>query len=172
MSEQEASGFTVAYGRDETQFPVYVMAAAAAVCIAAFVVSGGLIWCLLGLAALAVAYYNFPLLETGHPRLGANQYGVFIEGFGVIHWRAVDRIDLVPIAMRAMTVHELHIGLKQPFQSALVADWRKVAWYRLFMRLPWKMTHDNVIRIKLDPLDREPDEIHRTLARMWRHYRS
>ena len=76
------------------------------------------------------------------------------------------------IAVRALTLHELQIKLKQPLGSALVADWRKVPWYRRLMRLPWRMDHKNVIRITLDPFDREPDEIHRNMQRMWRHYRS
>ena len=40
------------------------------------------------------------------------------------------------------------------------------------MRLPWTMTYNNMIRITLDPFDKEPGEIHRTFLRMWRHYRS
>jgi hypothetical protein len=81
-------------------------------------------------------------------------------------------MDLVEIAVRVMTLHELQIALKQPLSSALIADWRKIPWYRIPMRLPWKMAHNNVIRITLDPLDQPPDEIHRNLMRMWRHYRS
>lgn len=40
------------------------------------------------------------------------------------------------------------------------------------MRLPWSMTYDNAVRIKVDPFNQPPDEIHRTLLRMWRYYRS
>lgn len=172
MSEHQISGYTVAYGQDETQFPIYVVAVAAAVLIAAAFVYGGTLLLALGVAAAGITYYNYPLLETGRPRLGANEYGVFIEGFGVIRWSAIDRIDLVPIAVRVLTLHELQIGLKVPLGQALVSDWRKLPVYRLLMRLPWSMTHNNVIRVNLDPFDKEPDEIHRTLQRMWRYYRS
>ena len=172
MSENQISGYTVAYGQDETQFPIYVVAVAAAVLIAAAFVYGGTLLLALGVAAAAIAYYNYPLLETGRPRLGANEYGVFIEGFGVIRWSAIDRIDLVPIAVRVLTLHELQIGLKVPLGQALVSDWHKLPVYRLLMWLPWSMTHNNVIRVNLDPFDKEPDEIHRTLQRMWRYYRS
>ncbi|MDO9381368.1 MAG: hypothetical protein Q7T86_00745 [Hyphomicrobiaceae bacterium] len=172
MNESEISGYRVAYGRDETQFPVYVMAVAAIGLLIAFVYYGGFLLFLGFAATAAVAYYNYPLIETGRPRVGANQYGVFIDGFGVIQWRAIDKVELVPIAVRVMTFHELQIGLKQPLQRALVADWRKMPWPRLLMRVPWKMTHENVIRINLEVFDQEPDEIHRTIQRMWRHYRS
>jgi len=53
-----------------------------------------------------------------------------------------------------------------------VADWRKQPFWRSLMRIPWAMTHSNVVRINIDPFDHPPDEIHRTLMRMWRHYRS
>lgn len=165
-------GYAVAYDPDDAQFPVYLMGGLAAVLLAAAVVSGYWLWFTLGFAALAVAYYNFPVLETGRPQIGANEYGIFIQGFGVIRWSAVDRIDLVPIAVRVMTVHELQIALKVPLSRALIVDWRKVPWYRMLMRLPWTMGYNNVIRIKVDPFEKAPDEIHRVLMRMWRFYRS
>ena len=98
-------------------------------------------------AAAAFTYYNIPLLETGRPTIGANQYGIFIQAFGLIRWRAIERIDLAEIAERAMTVHELQIVLDAPLGSALVADWRKQPTYRLLMRLPWRMSHNGSVRV-------------------------
>ena len=93
-------------------------------------------WLALAVTAAAFTYYNIPLLETGRPTIGANQYGIFIQAFGLIRWRAIEGIHLVQIAERAMTVHELRIVLNAPLGSALVADWRKQPIYRLLMRLP------------------------------------
>lgn len=168
----EYSGYTVAYDRDDAPFPVYVMAFLAAALMLAWIVTGTPILFLLGAVALGLAYYHFPLLETGRPRLGANQYGLFIEGFGIIQWRAIDRIEHVVFAVRVLTLNELQIALKQPLTTALIADWRNVPWYRMPMRLPWKMAHTNVIRVALDPLEGDPEEICRIFLRMWRHYRS
>lgn len=172
MTERETKGFTVCYDRGEAQFPVYVMAVVAAVLIAGSFAGAGIIAFTLGIVAAAVAYFNYPLLETGRPRLGAGQHGLFIEGFGIIDWRAIDRIDLVTIAVRVMTTHELQIALKVPLGRALIVDWRRMPWYRLFMRLPWSMTSANVIRINIEPFDKPPEEVHRTFQRMWRYYRS
>ena len=172
MKANEFSGYTVGYGRDENQFPVYVTAFVGCVLIAAAIAYSMTILFALGAVSVAFAVYNFPLLEHGRVRLGANQYGLFIEGFGLIAWRAVDRVELVTIAQRAMTVNELQIGLKMPLAKALLADWRKVPPHRMIMRLPWSLTHDNIVHVTLDPFDKEPEEIHRTMQRMWRHYRS
>lgn len=172
MDERDVGGYSVAYGRDETQFPVYLLGVLSAVLLAVAWVYGGTLWLVLGVAAAGAAYYNFPLLETGRPTLGANEYGIFIQGFGLIRWRAIDGIDLVAIAERAATVHELQIALNMRLSNALVADWRKLPFWRSLMRLPWAMTHSNVVRMNLEPFDHPPDEIHRTLQRMWRHYRS
>jgi len=172
MSENEMTGYTVAYGRDEAPFPVYVAATLAVILIATGFFRANPILFGLGAIAAGFAFYNLPLAETGRPRLGANQYGIFIEGFGIIAWRAIDKIDLTQIAVRAMTLNELQISLKVPLSKALIADWRKVPLHRQLMRLPWSMTYNNMIRITLDPFDKEPDEIHRTFLRMWRHYRS
>jgi hypothetical protein len=172
VEENQAGGYSVTYNRDEIQFPVYVMAGLTVVLVGAAWVTGQTLWLILGAAAAGVTYYNYPLLETRRPTLGANQYGIFIQGFGLIRWRAIDRIDIIEIAERANTLHELQIGLNMLLSSALVADWRKLPFYRSLMRLPWSMGQSNVVRINLEPFSEAPDEIHRTLLRLWRHYRS
>lgn len=172
VNEKDAGGFSVSYGQEDVAFPVYVVAVLAAVCLGAAWFTGLTIWAALGVAGAGFAYYNLPLLETGRPTIGANQYGIFIQAFGLIRWRAIDKIDLISIAERDTMIHELQIGLKVPLSSALVADWRKQPVYRSLMRLPWSMTPANVVRVRLGTFNQPADEIHRTLLRMWRHFRS
>ena len=171
LHQSNVGGYSVAYTRDDSHFPLYITAALAAIFLTAAWTTGALYWLLPAAAAAAFTYYNIPILET-RPAIGANQYGVFIQAFGLIRWRAIERIDLVEIAERAMTVHELQILLNVPLSSALVADWRKQPFYRLAMRLPWRMNHNNIVRINIEPFDQAPDAIHRTFLRMWRYYRS
>lgn len=172
MDEKDAGGYSVSYGREDIAFPVYVISVLAAAFLAAAWFTGLTIWAALGVAAAGYAYYNVPLLETGRPTMGANQYGIFIQAFGLIRWRAIDKIDLISMAERDTTIHELQIGLRVPLSSALVADWRKQPFYRSLMRLPWSMTPANVVRVRLGTFNQPADEIHRTLLRMWRYYRS
>jgi hypothetical protein len=172
LDERNAGGYSVAYGRDDIYFPVYVTAALAAIFLTAAWITGAIWWLGLSVAAAGFTYYNIPLLETGRPTIGANQYGIFIQAFGLLRWRAIDRIDLIEIAERAMTVHELQIVLNAPLGSALVTDWRKQPSYRALMRLPWRMDHKGVVRVNLEPFDQPADVIHRTFLRMWRYYRS
>jgi hypothetical protein len=172
LEDGNVGGFSVAYGRDDTYFPVYVTAALAAIFLTAAWITGAIYWLVPAAAAAAFTYYNIPLLETGRPTIGANQYGIFIQAFGLIRWRAIERIDLVEIAERAMTVHELQISLGAPLGSALVVDWRRQPNYRRLMRLPWRMHHTNMVQVNLEPFDQPPDVIHRTFLRMWRFYRS
>lgn len=172
LDERNAGGYSVAYVREDIYFPVYISAALAAAFCAAAWITGAVYWSLPAAAAAGFTYYNIPLLETGRPTIGANQYGIFIQAFGLIRWRAIERIDIVQIAERAMTVHELQIVLNAPLGSALVVDWRKQPIYRLLMRLPWRMDHNGAVRIGLEPFDQPPDLIHRTFLRMWRFYRS
>jgi hypothetical protein len=172
LDETHAGGYSVAYNRESGEFPIYVLAALAAGLAAAAFITGHAVLLALGLAAAGLTYYNLPLLETGRPTLGANQYGIFIQAFGLIRWRAIERIELVAIAQRADTLHELQITLNAPLKSALVADWRQQPFYRSLMRLPWRMGHDKMVRLNVEPFDQPPDEVHRTLVRMWRYYRS
>jgi len=172
VDERDAGGYSVAYSRDDIEFPVYVAAAIAAILLPTAFFTGRLTWLVLGIAAAGFTYYNLPLLERGRPTIGANQYGIFIQSFGLIRWRAVAGIELVSVAERASTVHELKIALSAPLASALIADWRRRPFYRQLMRLPWSMDHNNVVRVNVEPFDQPPDEIQRTLVRMWRYYRS
>ena len=170
-TNREMTGYTVAYSSDEAPFPVFAAAAIAAILLTGGVFKANPVLFGIGCVAAGFAYYNLPLAEVGRPRMGANQYGVFIEGFGIIQWRAIDSIELAQIAVRAVTLNELHIALKTPLSRALIADWRKMPLYRQLMRLPWSMTYDNKVRISLDAFDKEPEEIQRTFQRMWRYYR-
>jgi hypothetical protein len=172
LDERNAGGYSVAYKRDDTYFPVYVTAALAAIFLTAAWITGAIYWLPLAAAAAGFTYYNIPLLEIGRPTIGANQYGIFIQAFGLIRWRSIERIDIVEIAERAMTVHELQIVLGAPLGSALVTDWRKQPAYRLLMRLPWRMDQSGSVRVNLEPFDQPPEVIHRTFLRMWRYYRS
>ena len=172
LDEGNVGGYAVTYSRDDVYFPVYITAALALIFVTAAWIMGALYWLVPAAAAAAFTYYNIPLLETGRPTIGANQYGIFIQAFGLIRWRAIERIELVQIAERAMTVHELQIVLGAPLASALVVDWRKQPRWRRFMRIAWRMSHNNMIRIDIEPFDQPPDQIHRTFLRMWRYYRS
>src|SRR5246127_2465177 len=136
VDEGNVGGYSVASSRDDPYFPVYVTAALAAIFITATWITGALWWLMPATAAAAFTYYNIPLLETGRPTIGANQYGIFLQAFGLIRWRAIERIDLAEIAERAMTVHELQIVLSAPLGSALVVDWRKQPRYRRAIRRP------------------------------------
>jgi hypothetical protein len=171
VDEREAGGYSVAYSRDNVEFPVYALAAVAAILTAAAFITGEALWLALGTAAAGLTYYNLPLIET-RPTIGANQYGVFIQALGLIRWRAIDRIELVPIHERATTFHELRIVLGAPLANALVADWRRQPFHRSLMRPPWRMRGNNVVRINVEPFDQPPDAIHETLVRMYDYYRS
>jgi len=172
MDERDAGGYSVAYRRSDIAFPVIATGLLAVAFVVTAFVSRQAFWLIFAVGSAAATYHNFPLLERGRPTVGANQYGVFVQGLGLIRWRAIDRIDLVPVAARSMTLHRLHIKLKTPLASALVTDWRKRPWHRELMRLPWTAPEPNIVSLELDPLDQPPEEVHATLLRMWRYYRS
>lgn len=171
VTENDIVGYTVAYDRDDIHFPVYVMTFVAVGLFAAGAVKGIPLLAAVGVLPAAVAYYNLPLIETGRPRLGSGQYGLFIEGLGLVSWRAVDSIETVETIVRGVTAHELHIALRTPVPEALLADWRVRPLARRFMRLPWTFGSKTLIRIPLDILDRPAAEIQANFVRMWRYNR-
>lgn len=169
---EHAEGYIVRYDSAKAGTRVYAMAAiGVGVCVVALFM-GSEILIALGLGALATAYYFYPLVEARRARLGANEYGIFIEGFGLVDWRSVRRIELIPTSVRSIILHELQIQLSQPVSRALLVDWRRMPLYRRLMRLPWVITpDDNTIHIELDSFKQSPETVHRTLESIWRHYR-
>src|SRR3569832_2157810 len=89
VGQNDMHGYTVAYEREEIQFPVYVVGFVGAVMATIGVAIDNIALIALALFAFGFAYYNIPLLETGKPRIGAGQYGIFAEGLGIIAWRSI-----------------------------------------------------------------------------------
>lgn len=167
--ENRHQGYSLPYSSEAGDLRFNVMAIVAVICLglyAWFLYSALLV---VGVATGCTAYYFYPLLEK-KPRISAGQYGVFIDGFGVIAWRAIGQISRATYVSRLEEYNELHFKLIQPLESALLADWRHMPWWRLLMKLPWSMTYDNVVRIKLEPFAPPPDEIVRTFQRMQKFY--
>jgi len=163
-------GYTVAYEREELQFPVYVVAFTGACLATVGLALDNVFLIALALLALGFAYYNYPLLETGKQRIGCGQYGVFAEGLGIISWRSIKAIELKQLDVRGSIDHELLIMLEDPLERALLVDWRRRPFYRFLMRLPWSLK-GSVIRIPLDAFDRPPEEIAQSFTRMMGFYK-
>ncbi|MFA7307058.1 MAG: hypothetical protein WC026_10340 [Hyphomicrobium sp.] len=171
LSFDHPYGYSVAYEREELQFPVYVVAVVAAGLATAGYKLDNFPLIALSLVAFGYAYHNFPLLETGKPRIGASQYGIFADGLGIISWRSIKQIDIVWAEIRGSGSHELLITLQEPLERALLADWRKRPMHRFLMRLPWTMAGQDVVRMPLDVFDHAAEDIHRTFVRMMNFYR-
>jgi hypothetical protein len=164
-------GYTVAYEREELSFPVYVVGFAGAVLATIGFAIDNVILIAIALCAFGFAYYNYPLLETGKPRIGAGQYGIFAEGLGILAWRSIEAIELVPVEIRGSTSNELRITFDGGLDRALIVDWRKRPFYRYLMRLPWSVSGKSTIRIPLDVFDRPADEIMHSFSRMMSFFR-
>jgi hypothetical protein len=169
LPEYLQEGFILPYSRSEAP-RFHVLAAISAATFAAWLTWGYQLLSITAILAGCSAYYFFPFTER-RPRLGANQYGLFVDGFGLIAWRAIGDITLVTYSVRTLEMEELHIKLNQPVGGALFVDWRRLPVWRLLMRLPWTMGHDNIVRINLQPFAPPAEEVVKTMHRMWRFYR-
>ncbi len=167
---QGSHGFAVGYARDKGSFRVYVCLTLAVGLFCVWVFQHSEIALVLAILFGLTAYYFYPLVETGKVRLGAGEHGIFIEGFGVIPWRAVDEISLSTYAVRSIEINEVNIELGKSLPDALIADWRSLPYHRLLMKLPWSMTRDNVVRINLEPFAGSPEDIIGALRRTRKYY--
>jgi len=161
--------YVIAYSRESGSFNFNIMAFMAVMLLALTIAAGYAPLLLPAVAAAAVAYYYYPLKERT-PRIGAGQYGIFVDGLGLISWRAVESIDIVPFTSRLAQTHELQIRLDKPLEQALLADWRRLPIWRLLMKLPWHMKTADVIRIPLEPFAPNRKEIHNEFVRLWRQF--
>lgn len=165
------SGYTVAYDRDEIQFPVYVLLTLGAALLFAAVAEQSFVLFLLSLIAGSFAYYSYPLLEIGKTRLAANQDGLFIEGLGLLAWRTIDGVDIVEIVVRANAYKELEISLSQPLAVSLLKDDRLTPLHRRLMRRPFYLRPGRKVRVPLEIFDRPAEEIFGSLKRIWNYNR-
>jgi hypothetical protein len=163
--------FHLPYGPDAGDFRFNVMAILTVLAGVLFIATHYDAVLVIGAATGCTAYYFYPLKDRKKPRIGAGQYGVFIDGFGLISWRAISDVQLITYATRFNEEHELQFRLQTSLDRALLADWRDLPIWRLLMKLPWTMSHENVMRIPLAPFAPPPEDIHREFHRLWRHYR-
>lgn len=163
-------GFNLAYGKDAGDFRFNVMAVLTVLAFGLYAASGYAIILIIAAATGCTAYFFYPLKER-KPRIGGGEYGVFIDGFGLISWRAINDIKIVTYANRFNESDELQFFLKVPLDRALLVDWRRLPIWRLLMKLPWTMTHDNVIRIPFEPFEVPAEDVLRHFMRLWKYYR-
>lgn len=170
-TELSATSFAVGYAPGKGQFRVYLTALAGIASAAGFIAWGNGVALALAVFFGCASFYFYPLIESERARIGAGEHGIFIEGFGVIPWRAVGDIALRSYAVRTMINEEIQITLSRPLSQALMSDWRSLPWPRLLMRLPWSMTSDNVVHIKMEPFAGTAEGTHARLMNLWRRYR-
>ena len=108
--------------------------------------------------------------RTGY-RLGANQYGLFIDGFGLIAWRAIKDIRLVIYSVRTLEMEELHIRAQPAREQCPSGRLAPPARMAAFDAPALAMGYDNIVRINLQPFAPPAEEINRTIQRMWKYYR-
>jgi hypothetical protein len=170
VMEHPERGYVLAYGRDSGDLSFNIMAFLAVLLLGLSVVTNYAPLLMPAVAAACVAYYHYPLKERT-PRIGAGQYGIFIDGLGLIGWRSISNIDAVPTTSKLGDVYELQIRLNKPLDYALLADWRRLPIWRLLMKLPWNMSEDDLIRIPLKVFDPPAQEIRSNFIRLSDHFR-
>ncbi|MEL6298576.1 MAG: hypothetical protein AAFV26_01690 [Pseudomonadota bacterium] len=163
-------GYAIGYARGKGTFRVYVLGLGAVVFSSVAFLTGSQMALILGAAGAVGAFFFFPLIETDKARIGANQYGIFIEGFGLIAWRGVAGLRIAKRAIRNIAVNELEITLSRSMDGAIMADWRDLPYHRLLMRLPWRMPSDNKLLIDLEPFGGQPETILTEMQRRWRYF--
>jgi hypothetical protein len=170
MMEHPERGYVLAYGRDSGDFSFNIMAFLAVLLLGLCIITGYPPLLMPAVAAACVAYYYYPLKERT-PRIGAGQYGIFIDGLGLIGWRSISSIDAVATTSKLGDVYELQIRLNKPLDEALLADWRRLPIWRLLMKLPWNLSGDDLIRVPLKVFDPPAQEIRSKFMRLWDYFR-
>ena len=168
--QTEPMGYAIGYAKGKGTFRVYILGVGDIIFLAVAFTSGSQLALILGCAGLVSAFFFYPLIESGKARIGANQYGVFIEGFGLIAWRGIAGLRIAKRAIRNIAVHELEITLSRTMDGAVMADWRDLPYHRLLMRLPWRMPSDDKVLIDLEPFGSEPETILSEIQRRWRYF--
>jgi hypothetical protein len=163
-------GYAVGYDPESGAFRVFGCLGGAVVLVFLWFISGHPAPLVLATLAAAAGYYYFPLVERKKARLGAGEYGVFLEGLGVIPWHAIGEVKHASYFVRTMKIDELHLVLTKALPKNLIADWRSLPWFRLLMKLPWSITQDNVVKVTLEPFGGKPQAVVESVRRQRQMY--
>ncbi len=117
---------------------------------------------LLSIIPLLVAFWHYPLIDTGQPQLGANDDGLFVERIGFIDWAAVRNMQIARTSVRSIELITLEIDLTRPLSEAVEKKQLFPLWKSVMTR-NWKAFRQpdgtDHLSVRLNTLTGDPDEI-------------
>src|SRR5690242_12202174 len=93
-------GFSVAYEREELQFPICVLAGLSTAFLFEAIALPSFALLIAAFVLAAAVYYNIPLVETGTLRLSVNSRGFGVYALGLLPWSNIAAIELITNSLR------------------------------------------------------------------------
>lgn len=111
--------FAIGYNRSQGEGLVYGCMLLGLIMVVVGIAADLPLLSLAALVPLGIAYWHYPMVEKGHPQLGANEDGLFVERIGFINWAAVHEIDIKRTSVRNIILVRLEIQLNCPLKEAI-----------------------------------------------------
>lgn len=160
--------FAIGYNRSQGEGLVYGCMLLGLIMVVVGIAAGLPLLSLAALVPLGIAYWHYPMVEKGHPQLGANEDGLFVERIGFINWAAVHEIDIKRTSVRNIILVCLEIQLNCPLKEAIKKDQALPPWKKLMLR-NWRCrrneTDRDTVIVNLHTLAADPDEIFQRIRR-------
>ncbi|WP_152503005.1 hypothetical protein [Labrenzia sp. THAF82] len=160
--------FAIGYNRSQGEGLVYGCMLLGLIMVVVGIAADLPLLSLAALVPLGIAYWHYPMVEKGHPQLGANEDGLFVERIGFINWAAVHEIDIKRTSVRNIILVRLEIQLNCPLKEAIKKDQALPPWKKLMLR-NWRCrrneTDRDTVIVNLHTLAADPDEIFQRIRR-------
>lgn len=155
------SSFAIGYTRSAGEPLVYGGLIIGLICLVISVTGQDPEFALAAVAALAVAYWYYPLVERNSPQLGANSRGLYVAGIGFLDWGSIGKLELFETSVRSLRLYKLKIILNRPVEDAIAERELSRPWRMLMTRNWTRRTAEtgDLIEVDLHPLAGVPGDI-------------
>ncbi|MGF1454220.1 MAG: hypothetical protein ACFB6R_02450 [Alphaproteobacteria bacterium] len=131
---------------------------------------------LTSLMPMAVSAYHLPMARNDHPQLVISARGITIDGLGHMDWEEIQNVDLWEpagldhSAFGTETLSELIVETASNIEFTIDPQ-QDMSLIRTFQVMVWRLEELNIVRVRLGPLDVDPDALVRRARTELRHSR-
>jgi hypothetical protein len=109
-------------------------------------------------AALLIALHNWPLVRQLSTAMSVSDYGVFLDGLGLVGWNGINAARVEERKLGKTTLPELVLDVDAEALKTVMARTPAGGFRRLQYR-PWRVAGGHLLRVDLQPLGVDPQAL-------------
>ena len=163
-NEPAPASLATAYQRQSGEMMVYGGTFFGLFLLLGGIMSGEPTLYILAILLLGSAFYFFPMVRLDKAQMRVEPRGLYLDGMGWLPWTAIRDVRMYDRSVRTIRNAHLELRLAGSVEDVLVAE-DKQDPLRDLMTKVWSVsrapdgTHAGLVTVKLEPLQKSPEEI-------------